>query len=240
MNINQPTNILATLRALTPDRPVDFQTAQRVAERQAELFLLLSDVDLSQPIPTSIVIRLPRIKVVRDRISTSGMSGWTGGQWLIVVNSDDAPTRARLTTFHEFKHVIDHNQTDRLYTGRPWLDADARAADAHRQRERAADLFAGAVLIPRTRLLSLWAKGVRRPEDLAPLFDASPQAVAVRLEQVGLTLPRWQCSRGAKNPTEHHINVARMTAHTARILGLRDPRRTRSHRPMTPSYGRAA
>jgi Zn-dependent peptidase ImmA (M78 family) len=151
-----------------------------------------------------------------------------GGVWLIVVNSADHPTRQRFTLMHEFKHVLDHHDGKRLYTGRPWLSGHERAADAAKQRERAADFFAGCVLMPKSRMLHLWANGVRKPEDFATHFDVSPAAARVRLEQVGLTRPSWMCTRGLRAPVDGEVRPAfdravQEAVEKMRTLGLRAP-----------------
>lgn len=224
-------SVLASLRRFAPTRPVSFQTALAVAERQAEEFLRLSGIDprMAQPVPTSLVENLPRFRVIREDIVESGMTQRAGGVWLIVLNRREARVRNRFTTFHEFKHALDHHAGKHLYTGRHWLAGDERRADAARQRERAADYFAGCVLMPRAAVLALWREGVREPEAVAGAFDVSAAAARVRLEQIGLLRPSWVCTRGLDPNLSVHDLPSRPPwpgrFDTMRALGLRDPRR---------------
>lgn len=251
-------SIMQTLRDLPrPDKEHDFQDALRLAERQATEFLRISGhANHTAAVPSTIVTGLPRVRVVYETITESGMSQYVGGVWLIVINSADHLTRQRFTLMHEFKHILDHHDGKSLYTGRPWLTGTERTADAAKQRERAADYFAGCVLMPKTAMLRLWANGVRKPEDFAAHFDVSPAAARVRLEQVGLTRPSWMCTRGLRTPVDGETRPAfdravQEAVEKMRALGLRTPgtgrdggrpsmRRTARSRTLRGPYPRAA
>lgn len=219
-------SVIAALRDLVPEYHPDFDEALALAERQADRLLSLYGLhDNDSPVPTSIVADLPRVRVVGETITESGMSQFVSGVWLVVLNVNDHPRRQRFTLFHEFKHILDHHTARRLYQGRDWLMGAARDDDAVRQRERAADYFAGCVLMPGHQVIRLWTKGVRSPDALADRFEVSTAAMRVRLEQLGLVRPRWMCTRGMAHLDKQTLNLAtRQTVAKIRALGLRDPR----------------
>jgi len=200
--MHQPTStknrsVLASLRSLVPEFQItDFRYTLGVIERQAEALLQRYGQD-DGPTPDNIVTRFPRVRVVlSDNLPSSGASRWNGSQWIIFVRRSDCRTRRRFTMMHELAHIVHHGYGDRLFAGREWLPNDQRITDAARQRERAADYFAGCVLMPRTQVFALWARGGRTAADVAAYFDVSEAAAKVRLEQLELFQPRWFCTRG--------------------------------------------
>ena len=148
-----------------------------LAERQAAVLLALTGNDIQaveHPIRYS-----PCITVVSAKIPTSGLSFWADHQWVITLNQGESSARQRFTLLHEYKHIIDHPSVDWLYRDRP-------DSSANQQAERAADYFAGSVLVPQQVLSALWSVGVREPAELARHFEVSAGTIAVRLRQVGL------------------------------------------------------
>jgi hypothetical protein len=195
---NQPTqSILGRLRSVTPVRAdLSFDEALRVAELQATRFAEL--VGGSDRLREATIDGLPRIRVVHEPIAVSGMSHWTGVEWLITLNEADSLRRQRFTLLHEFKHIIDHGVTHRLYTG-------SLRADAALQAERAADFFAGCALVPKRELKSAWGQGIQRIAVLAEHFDVSEEAIIVRLSQTKLNqavdkVPAPRCARPVSSP----------------------------------------
>jgi Zn-dependent peptidase ImmA (M78 family) len=190
-------SVLASLRALVPDRHLTFLEALRIAELQATRLLRLTHSD-EAPVPCEVVTELPRISVERRDLPTSGLSYWNGESWVIALNQSEPTTRQRLTLLHEYKHILDHGRTDALYHG----EGHRTAAQ---QAEQAADYFAGCALIPRTALKRAWAHGVQRSRDLAQYFEVSRRAIEVRLAQVGLSDESDRCSpplsRRQESPT---------------------------------------
>ncbi len=180
------TSLLASLRSLIPNRKLQFSEALRIAELQANRLLELSDIT-DWPTPSEIVAELPRIEVEYGDLPTSGLSFWNGHAWVICLNHGEPTTRQRFTLLHEFKHVIDHDRTHRLYIGNHRHNADEQA-------EHAADYFAGCALMPKRLMKRAWGDGLQRPAVLAATFDVSPAAAEVRLAQLGLTEPRLRCA----------------------------------------------
>lgn len=197
-------SVLATLRALTPQRPATLAEALRVAELQAHRLLGLWRID-EGPVPMEVVTELPRIRILRAELPVSGTSYWNGSCWIIALNQHESRTRQRFTLLHEFKHIIDHGRVDNLYLG------DRRRTTSD-QAELAADYFAGCVLMPRPLLKRAWCAGLQTPLRLARHFDVSAQAADVRLSQTGLSLRRDRCSRPMES-TRHHVALHAVRPH---------------------------
>jgi Zn-dependent peptidase ImmA (M78 family) len=174
-----------------PTRPLEEHEARGVAERQAiKLLELLGQHEPS--VNVSLIAELPRVEVkVQPNLHVGGISGfsqWSRGRWLIVVNRDDSPTRRRFTLSHEFKHVLDHPFVSVVYS-------DLGENDADRATEQICDYFAGRLLMPRNWIKRAWSRGVQDQVALAAMFAVSEAAMAVRLQQIGLTEPRTRHAR---------------------------------------------
>lgn len=181
-------SVLANLRALIPQRRVNFTEALRIAEQQAARLLIHFGVR-QWPVSESILLELPRISVEQHiDLPASGCSFWDAGRrtWVIRLNATEPPTRQRFTLLHEYKHIVDHGRVEELYGAGP--EATIRA-------EQAADFFAGCALMPRALLKRAWGDGVQYVADLAAAFEVSPKAITVRLAQVGLTNSTLRCGR---------------------------------------------
>jgi Zn-dependent peptidase ImmA (M78 family) len=183
---NENRSVLASLRAVIPIRPLEPGEALQVAELQAARLLELTD-NTETPLDWTVIAGLPRLRVRREPLPTSGMSFWDGHNWVIVLNRDEPRTRQRFTLLHEYKHIVDHGATDRLYVG----TGRHQAGD---QAEQAADYFAGCALMPKRLVKRLWGRGVQQPTWLARYFGVSERAIEVRLAQLGLSEPRSRCS----------------------------------------------
>ncbi|HET6910674.1 MAG TPA: ImmA/IrrE family metallo-endopeptidase [Mycobacteriales bacterium] len=179
-------SVLASLRSLVPDRPLLFAEALQIAELQAgrlrDLIGLADDA-----MPEQAIAELSRIRLVRRRLPTSGMSYWDGQSWVIAINDGEPEARQRFTIFHEYKHIVDHGRTSLLYR-------DGYGHSAAERAEQAADYFAGCVLMPKRLMKRAWGERIQTLPRLAALFEVSPRAVEVRLAQIGLSTPRDRCS----------------------------------------------
>jgi predicted transcriptional regulator len=194
MNTN-PATIVRELRALMPVRQLEAHEARSVAERQATKLLEL--LELSEvPVNVGMLTDLPRIDVRMDsRLASLGISGLsesTRGLWRITINPTDALTRRRFTLAHEFKHVLDHPFLRTLYLER--ADQDNPRAEA------LCDYFAACLLMPRAWVKRLWFGGLQDVDALAARFKVSPAAMALRLQQLGITDRRYRC--GVTNGVE--------------------------------------
>lgn len=186
--------VLGELRRLIPNRQnISFDDALRVAELQAyRLHELLEVLDVTE----LQIAGLPRIRVARETLPTSGSSHWNGREWIICLNATDTLPRQRFTLLHEFKHIIDHGAVERLY-GYGALRSVAA--------ERAADYFAGCALVPKQQLKTAWGNGLQDVAALAEHFGVSRAALEVRLAQTGLDResdrePSPRCMRPIRTP----------------------------------------
>ncbi len=178
--IRRTPSVLGSLRSLIPERAAEFEEARKIAEVQANRLLGLFNVT-SGPVPSDLVRSMPRIRVVYDDMPVSGTSHWSGTHWIITLNKNEPPVRQRFTLMHEFKHIIDHGRAHLLYISNSRYTAVEQA-------ERAADYFAGCVLVPKRLLKAAWSRGLQTSSELARYFDVSISAVEVRLEQTRISI----------------------------------------------------
>ena len=200
-------SVLASLRALTPQRTVTFTEALRIAELQAARLRSLLDVT-DGCLPEEAIAGLPRIRLTRRVLPTSGMSYWDGQTWVIALNAREPETRQHFTLLHEYKHILDHGHADRLY-------GTHSGSSIEQQAEHAADYFAGCALMPKRLVKRAWGNGIQTPEALADLFDVSPRAAQVRLAQLGLTEPVRRCATvatGTRKPGRTHTYFRSLAA----------------------------
>lgn len=181
--------VLAELRDLVPIRPLTREEALRLAEHQAQLFLVAVGVD-RPAVPERVIAELPKFQVVRvSPLPVSGACHWSNGRWQILLNSAEPLVRQRFSLAHEFKHILDHRFIDVLYQAIP---AHERAAFV----EQVCDYFAGCLLIPRPWLRRAWREGIQSSPALAHRFGVSQAAINVRLQQVGLGQRPRRCGHG--------------------------------------------
>jgi hypothetical protein len=176
--------VLALLRSLELRRPMNLPEATFVAEVQASRLLKLARLT-QPPTPTELISELPRVRVHADPdLPVSGAAHWVNGRWLLSINSSKPAVWQRFHLFHAYKHVLDHRHRSLLYQDRPEVFSDDLA-------ELAADAFAAALLMPGPWIHEQWEANHRRVSDLAKLFQVSEQAMAYRLEDLGLrpTMP---------------------------------------------------
>lgn len=168
--------LLTDLRAIVPTRRLSFIEARMLTERQATVLLRHSGV--SDPsVPSSVVTNLPFLTVgSRPLRRSSGATQWVKPRWVMVLNSLEPHTRQRFSLGHELKHILDHGRVDVLY------GSDDRSASV----EHMCDYFSACLFMPRTWLKNAYASGIQDVFDLAELFDVSPQAMQVRLLQLGI------------------------------------------------------
>lgn len=211
-NTTENRSVLATLRALVPNRTLTFNETLRITELQANRLLELHGID-DGPIPDHLVANLPRIEVrYRRRLPISGASLWDAARrtWVISLNADEPHVRQRFTLMHEYAHVISHGFADRLFTG-------TDRATPTEQAERAADYFAGCLLLPKRLLKRAFGASSQRPADLAAIFDVSERAITVRLAQLGLNDPVPRCATTASD----HISSSRRGTYHRRLPASR-------------------
>ena len=183
-------NLLADLRSLSPQRRLTATEAYGVAERQATRLLQRSGVT-SGPVPTEVIAELPFVRVATRRLlPASGATRWVKPRWVILLNGLESPTRQRFSLAHEFKHVLDHPHRQ----SNSALDTPTK----HLANERLCDYFAACLLMPRSWVKQAYGSGVQDVVALAERFEVSPQAMQVRLLQLGLVDQPGRC-RGIDN-----------------------------------------
>lgn len=73
--------VVASLRALMPNRQLTFAEACRMAELQANTLLKLTG-SASAPVAEAVITELPRLEVRRaGNLIGSGMTSWSRGMW---------------------------------------------------------------------------------------------------------------------------------------------------------------
>lgn len=196
-------SVLASLRALTPRVQLEFADTKALAERQASLLVRHLGGDLAE----AAIAALPRLRIVREALPTSGLSYWNGQEWIIVLNDGDGLARQHYTLLHEFKHIVDHGAAKRLYRSQ-W------------EAERAADYFAACALMPKPELKRVFCTVTQDVASLASYFGVSQSAIRVRLEQTGLVerevFIRERCARPVSTPWHEEQRFVPVAMRTAR------------------------
>ena len=207
-------SVLATLRTLIPDRDIEnFDEAKRIAEHQAAKLLTLHGIT-TWPVPVELIIeQLPKIRIEYCEQPVSGATFWNGSEWVIQLNRYENKARQRFSLAHEYKHIIDHGRTQQLYGSKA---APQAAPQASKHAESAADYFAACLLMPKVLLKRAFFSGIQKPSELAELFGVSPTAMAIRLEQTGITeraprchapVSRWMPRAAARSFSSKPIHV---------------------------------
>jgi Zn-dependent peptidase ImmA (M78 family) len=152
-------------------------------ETAAERLLAEANVR-AVPVPIEDVARHLRISISRAPSSDfSGLLIRKEDRALIGVNSSEAPVRQRFTIAHEIGHYILHPRKDAFVDFRK----DRAATELKPPRERQADMFAAALLMPRSQLLKdvrkLAKDGVTETitDTLAVRYGVSEEAMGIRL-----------------------------------------------------------
>lgn len=169
---------ITRLRDLMPLRRLSRAEALRVAKSQANRLLRWSEVS-GPPVNEGVIAGLPHIQIERVKpAQAQAAAEWSHGRWVIILNGAEPVGRQRWSLAHELKHIIDHPFVNIVY---------ARSDECI--AERACDYFAACLLMPSRWLRPAWADSGHDIRVLARRFGVTPQAVLVRLLQVGLIEP---------------------------------------------------
>lgn len=179
-------SVLASLRALMPNRPLGFGESLRLAELQANRLLQRLGCQ-SPPFSESLIADLPRIDVRRCSMTGSGQTAWSRGAWRIRINGAHPLTRQRFTLAHEFKHILDASVEDVIYAHLP------KDMAREHQLEAICDAFAACLLMPKLWVKRAWAQGNQDLFGLAWRFEVSQQAMLIRLQTLGLVEVQPRC-----------------------------------------------
>ena len=136
------------------------------------------------PIPIEEIARALDMQISRaPSTEFSGLLIRKDGRALIGINSSEAPVRQRFTIAHEIGHFILHPQQDAFVDHRK----ERTGGEAKPPRERQADMFAAALLMPRQNLLKDFRKLAKDgyteniPVTLAKQYAVSEEAMRFRL-----------------------------------------------------------
>ena len=179
-------SVLASLRALVPQRPLTPSESLRIAELQANRLLQHFQIE-TVAVPEEIISELPRIRVeYESQLPISGSAHWNGRHWIITLSADEPCVRQRFSLAHEFKHILDH-------TTRQWLYRNGPLETAEQQAERVADYFAACLLMPKRVVKRLWYRGHQNIVELAERLRVSTAAARYRLDQLGIVERSGRC-----------------------------------------------
>lgn len=135
------------------------------------------------------------VKVFNAKFGQEGVHGLfarRGGEAQIYVHIDDPPFRKRFTIAHELGHYMLHLKEgdgeiiDDLDAFRTDVDPEAAWTD-ERRREWEANVFAAALLMD-ADVVRKKLQEIRDLEGLSRWFQVSEQAMAIRLNTLGLTV----------------------------------------------------
>lgn len=145
------------------------------------------------PVPVEEIASRSQIKISRAPSKDfSGLLIRKDGHALIGVNSDEATVRQRFTVAHELGHYYLHPQKDAFVDYRN--NKDERKDLVTTIKERQANMFAAALLMPRKTLVKDFkniAKGLNDDEVtsiLSKRYEVSDDAMKFRLKNLGLQL----------------------------------------------------
>lgn len=152
-------------------------------EKKAEDVLKAANVRVI-PVPIEDIAYGLNIKISKAPSDDfSGLLIRKDGHALIGVNSREAPVRQRFTIAHELAHFFLHPQKDTFVDFRK----EKKNGEVRSMREREADMFAAALLMPKDPLLKDFKKVARNGfsensiETLARQYAVSEDAMRIRL-----------------------------------------------------------
>lgn len=173
-------------RSLVPgQRPLTYGELLQSAQVQAHHFRALADTDrLDINLIWLVEQTVVPINFVRSYV-LGGESGLTTDEpddiLRVFINENEPFVRQRFSLLHEWKHVLDFPDHERLYRDLGQGDQEKH----YTLREAVANEFAAHVLMPTHLVKELWLK---TPDLLllATLFNVSTEAIKRRLEKMGL------------------------------------------------------
>lgn len=133
-------------------------------------------------------LRVFNAKFGQDKVH--GLIALRGGTPMVYVNADDHSVRKRFTIAHELGHFFLHfagkegEFIDDADNFRVPVEPDAAWTD-ERRKEWEANVFAAALLMNEGLVRRIWPE-IRDIEGMARWFQVSQQAMAIRLDELGL------------------------------------------------------
>ncbi|NKJ03853.1 ImmA/IrrE family metallo-endopeptidase [Rhizobium sp. SG741] len=166
---------------------------RKAIEEEASALLSRIGVDSAGPVDPVAVANELGLKVFNATFDDEGIHGLIAKRptnTSIFVNVNDKPVRKRFTVAHELGHFVLHLAAgegefiDTQDNFRTVQDPDTPWDDT-RRAEWEANVFAAALLMPREAVLRAW-KEIGDPDGMAAYFQVSRQAMALRLDGLGL------------------------------------------------------
>jgi hypothetical protein len=177
--------LVADLRAMAPSRSFSYGESLQVARVQAARLrgrlgtTDMPEFDLSWLIQQSFipVNFVPSHELKEESGLTTNARG---GKLQIFLHEREPDVRQRFSVLHEFKHALDFENFDVLYSR-----LGSGSADRHGQQiELICNEFAAQVLMPADLVKRLWLT-LRDIESVALHFYVSPEAMRTRLTRLG-------------------------------------------------------
>jgi hypothetical protein len=179
------TELLRDLRALAPNRPLSYGESLQVARLQAARLRTWigadePDINLAwlvnqRAVPVHFV---PGYKLGEESGLTTNA---VGGKVQIFINEAEPDVRQRFSLLHEFKHLIDFDDAEKLH--------ERLGSGNERRRNLQVELvcneFAAQVLMPVQLVKRVWFR-TQQLELAAGQFNVSPEAMRTRLVKLGL------------------------------------------------------
>jgi len=170
-------------------------TKRPSVEARASLVLRQSGIT-TPPIPVEVVARRLGLQVSPASLGddVSGVLVVQEGRGVIGYNSAHSPVRQRFSVAHEIGHYVLHRKASQLFIDKEYFAVfrDTHSSTGESRREREANAFAAALLMPTALLrLEIERQGLHLADEatldsLAGLFRVSRQAMAYRLANLGI------------------------------------------------------
>lgn len=208
--------------APTKRRPSPLPAARVHHAEQCALDLLERLGIQRLPVPIEVIAQRLGLEVERAILGddVSGLLVVQDGRGVIGVSVQHPPTRQRFTIAHEIGHFLLHKDIMPVFIDKQFLQPyftafrDSTSSTGENKREREANSFAAALLMPPRLVLDAIATlqtditDDDAVEDLAKRFQVSRQAMAFRLANLALAteeaahVPRSR--KGERSATKQH------------------------------------
>jgi hypothetical protein len=174
--------IIRELRGLVPDRGLEHAEALFMAEVQATRLLRLAKV-VEPSVPVTEIAGRVGVTVGHDadQQCMGRAESQVDGTWHISFKDARLPHQNAIIA-HELKHIVDYQHGVALY---PPVDVMATEYRWH----YVAEYFATCLTLPRAFVERSWYRGEQDAQQLAELFETTPEAMLSRLRTLRLIEP---------------------------------------------------
>ncbi|WP_053323268.1 ImmA/IrrE family metallo-endopeptidase [Komagataeibacter europaeus] len=129
-------------------------------------------------------IRVDNNATFEDKNLSGSIKRCRDGSYQIAINGSDSEQRKRFTLAHELAHFMLHRD---IIDSVGLVDDAMYRSGASATEEYQANSLAAELLMPKDLVRLFWKKGLCGIYQLGGAFDASPDAVKIRLRQLGLS-----------------------------------------------------